>query len=353
MLAGVYRGVGSIECRETATPTINKNEALVRVRAAAICGTDMKIYTKGHFAIREGEERILGHEFSGEIVELGKNVRGYKVGMRVGVEPNIGCGRCSSCRKGLISLCPEYICFGITIDGAFAEFVKINEMAMMQGNMIPFSENTDFDEAALAEPLACCYNGYQSVKTGPGDYVVIIGAGPIGILHLQLSKLAGARKVMIADISDERLGFADKFGPDIIINTNKEDLIKAVMKHTRGNGADVVITACPVPEIQAKAVLMAAKKGRICLFGGLPKGKETVEINTNIIHYNSLVLTGTTGSSVAQYEKALELITDKKIDTKSLVSKQFGIEEIKEAFEYALRGKGLKTVIEFMEHESA
>ena len=347
MLAGVYRGIGRLECKEVKAPTINENEALVKVRAAAICGTDMKIYTKGHFAIKEGDERILGHEFSGEIVELGKNVKGYEVGMRVGVEPNIGCGRCSSCRKGLISICPEYVCFGITIDGAFAEYVKINEMAMMQGNMIPFDENTDFDAAGLAEPLACCYNGFESVRTGPGDYVVIVGAGPIGILHQQLSRLAGASKVMVADISDERLSFVERFEPDVIINSKREDLVEAVMKHTEGKGADVVITACPVVDIQRKAVLMAAKKGRICLFGGLPKGQDMVEINTNIIHYNSIVLTGTTGSTVSQYEKALDLIQDKKIDTKSLISKRFKIDEIKEAFDYALSGKGLKTIIEF------
>ncbi len=307
----------------------------------------MKIYSYGHHAIKEGEKRILGYEFAGEIVELGKNVKGYEIGMRVGVEPNFGCGRCRMCRMGLISLCPEYYCYGITVDCAFAEYIRINEMAMFQGNMVPFDDNTDFDEAALAEPLACCYNGFESVGTRPGYYVLIVGAGPIGILHLQLQKLAGANKVMIADISEERLKYAGHFSPDVIINSKREDLLDVVMKHTRGRGADIVITACPVPDIQRLSVHLAAKKGRICLFGGLPKGNGIVNIETNLIHYNGIVLTGTTGSSVAQYERSLELIMYKRIDTKFLVNKRFTIMNIKEAFDYAGSGKGLKTIIEF------
>jgi L-iditol 2-dehydrogenase len=347
MLAAVYSGIGDIECRDVEVPTIGDNEVLIRVKAAAICGTDIKIYRKGHRAIREGDLRILGHEIAGEIAECGHNVTGYDKGMRVGVEPNIGCGRCRLCRSGLISYCAEYNCLGITVDGGFAEFVKVNEMALIQGNMVPFDEATDFDEAALAEPLACCFNGFESVRTRPGDYVVIVGAGPIGILHLQLSRLAGASRVIVADISDERLRSVERFEPDVLINSKQEDLLESVERHTRGRGADVVITACPVSDVQEKAVLMAAKMGRVCLFGGLPKGKDTANINTNLIHYNGIIVTGTTGSSVSQYERSMELIMDKKIDTKSLVSKRFGIAEIKEAFDYAESGKGLKTVIEF------
>ncbi len=347
MLAGIYSGIGSIECRDIKTPEIGDSEVLVKVRAASICGTDIKIYNHGHHALQEGEERILGHEFSGEIVQIGRNVRGYETGMRVGVEPNIGCGRCTFCRKGLISLCQEYLCLGITMDGAFAEYVKINNMAVIQGNIVPFDERTGFEEAALAEPLACCYNGFESVGTVPGDYVLIVGAGPIGLLHLQLQKLAGAGRLMIADIAPERLAFAERFHPDVVINSKEEDLLEAVMDKTGGRGVDVVITAAPVPEIQRLAVRMAAKKGRVCLFGGLPKGSDSVDIDTNLLHYNSIVLTGTTGSTVAQYERALSIISDRKIEVGPLVSRRFRITEIKDAFEYAASGRGMRTVISF------
>jgi L-iditol 2-dehydrogenase len=347
MRAAVYRGIRDVRCMEVETPTIGDNEALVKVRAAAICGTDVKIYRYGHRAIKGEGERVLGHEFSGEIAELGENVEGYKVGMRVGVEPNFGCGRCRVCRNGLISYCDEYNCLGITVDGGFSEYVKINESTLIQGNMVPFDETVDFDEAALAEPLACCINGFESVGTKPGDYVVIVGAGPIGILHLQISRVAGASRVIVADVSEERLHFAERFKPDIVINSGKEDLLESVLRHTGGRGADVVITACPVASVQSMAVLIAGKLGRVLLFGGLPKGSDSVAIDTNAIHYNGITVTGTTGSNVSQYEKALELITERKIDTKSLISKRFDISQINEALEYAESGRGLKTVIEF------
>jgi len=347
MLAAVYSGIGSIECREVDRPVIGKNEVLVKVRAATICGTDLRIFRSGHFKIKEGEQKILGHELAGEIWEAGSEVRGYTRGMRVAVAPNIGCGRCMYCRMGKTHLCPDYDAFGINLDGGFAEYIKIHEKALQQGNLIPFEGETTFEEAALAEPLSCCYNAYRSVGTNPGDTVLIIGAGPMGAFHLQVQKLAGAGKVMMADISESRLRLVEYFHPDILINTKKLDLAEAVMSHTGGLGADVIITACSVPEIQQLSLELGARLGRINLFGGLPNGKEWVELNTNLIHYNGLIVTGTTGASLADYERSLNLIVNKKIDTKSVISKRFKVSEIKEAFDYAMSGNGLKTLIEF------
>jgi threonine dehydrogenase-like Zn-dependent dehydrogenase len=264
--------------------------------------------------------------------------------MKVGVEPNMGCGVCRYCRLGMPHLCPDYIVFGLTIDGGFAEYVRLDQNAIMHGNVVPF-EGISFEEAALAEPLACCYNTLQAVGTGPGDRVLIVGAGPMGVLHLQLSRLAGASMVMAADISEPRLRMLESFHPDVLINSEREDLLEAVMRSTGGNGADVVITACPVPSVQQLSVQLAAKLGRISLFGGLPKGGEQVELNTNLIHYKGLVVTGTTGSSPAQYAAALDLVATGRIDTGSLISRRFDLGRIDDAFQYALSGQGMKTLI--------
>jgi threonine dehydrogenase-like Zn-dependent dehydrogenase len=331
MRAGVYSGIGKIECREVKKPVIGANEVLVKVRAASVCGTDLKIFRSGYFKLKEGTERILGHEITGDITEVGSAVTGYREGMKVGIAPNIGCGRCRYCRMGKTHLCPDYDAFGISIDGGFAEYVKVHEKAVQLGNLVPFSGGVPYEEAVLAEPLACCYNAYNSVGTRPGDTV----------------RLAGSVKVMVADLLPSRLELIQQFGPDILINTSEEDLEEAVMRHTGGWGADVIITACPVPEIQEISVRLASKLGRINLFGGLPKGKEHVKLNTNLIHYNGILLTGTTGASLAEYELSLNLICEKKIDVKNIVSKLFGIEDIKEAFDYALSGKGLKSVVVF------
>jgi threonine dehydrogenase-like Zn-dependent dehydrogenase len=347
MLAGVYTGIGNVEFREVPKPVTGKDDVLVRVRAAAICGTDLRIFKSGHFAIKRGEVRILGHEFAGEIVEVGSNVKTYREGMRVGVAPNVGCGVCRYCRMGAVHLCPDYLAFGVSLDGGFSEYFKISGKPLLQGNMVTFDSNTSFEEIALAEPLACCFNALESVQTSPGETVLIVGAGPMGVLHLQLNRLAGATLVMIADVLEERLKLISRFSPDITINTEEEDLREAVLRHTGGMGADVIITACPAPDIQRQSVQMAAKLGRINLFGGLPKGKEHVGLNTNLIHYNGIIVTGTTGASLSLYEHSIELIEGGKIETKSIVSKKFNISEIREAFDYALSGKGLKTLFVF------
>jgi len=347
MLAGVFSGTGEINCKHVEIPEINENEILVKVKAAAICGTDLRIYQSGHFKIKEGQNRILGHEFSGEIFRVGSSISNYRKGMKVGVAPNIGCGTCKYCRMGCTHLCPDYEAFGISLDGAFAEYVKIPAKAVQQGNLIIFENDTSFEEIALTEPLSCCYNAYKSVETRPGDTVLIVGAGPMGALHLELNRLAGAGKIIVADLSGERLKLIEKFSPDLLIDTSKEDLYEAVMNNTQGRGAEVIITACPSPQIQEISVKLAGKLGRINLFGGLPRGKENVNINTNLIHYNGLILTGTTGSSLSDYELSLNLILNKKINVKPLISKRFKLKNIKEAFEYALSRKGLKTVIEF------
>ena len=346
MLAAVYSGKGMIACREIPKPEIGPYEALVEVKAAAICGTDLRIFRNGHHHIEEGIERVLGHEFAGEIVAVGSEVTRYRRGMTVGMASNVGCGVCRYCRMGLLHLCPEYIAVGITFDGGFAEFFRVGEKPLLQGNMIPF-EHSSYEEIAIAEPLSCAINALESVGTKPGDRVLIVGAGPLGALHLQLNRMAGAGLIMMADISAQRLELLKQFGPDLLINSSEEDLRDAVMKHTGGIGADVIITACPAPEVQQLSVEIAAKLGRINFFGGLPKGREQVALNTNLIHYNGLVVTGTTGASLAHYEQAIQLIENGKINAKSVISKRFSIEQVEEAFEYALSGRGLKTILEF------
>ena len=140
MQAGVYSGVGKIECREVPIPGIGANDVLVKVKAAAICGTDLRIFKSGHFAIEEGQERILGHEFCGEIFKIGSDVKTYKPGMKVSIASNVGCGVCRYCRMGKLHMCPEYIAIGISLEGGFAEYFKVPEKALLQGNLIPFNK---------------------------------------------------------------------------------------------------------------------------------------------------------------------------------------------------------------------
>ncbi|MCL2828916.1 MAG: zinc-dependent dehydrogenase [Oscillospiraceae bacterium] len=326
-------------------PAIGENEMLLKVKATAVCGTDLRIYKFGHFKIPQGTKRVLGHEISGEIVQVGSAVKGYHRGMRVVVVPNIGCGTCAMCMKGQNQLCPDYDAFGISLDGGFQEYMRITEEAILRGNILSIPENLTYEEAALVEPFSCVYSSYRLLHIGPGDTVLIIGAGPIGACHVMMSKLAGASKIIVADISDSRLAQVKDFGVDVLINSAVEDLQTRVLEETDGVGMDVVVTANSVPEIQALSLELAASRGRICFFGGIPKEKEIVPLKTNLIHYKELQVVATTGSSISDFRQALHIAASGKISLKEIATGRFQLEDIHEAFEYAAAGTGMKACI--------
>ncbi|MDR2869380.1 MAG: zinc-dependent dehydrogenase [Deferribacteraceae bacterium] len=325
---------------------IGAGEMLMKLGATSICGTDIRIYKNGHFKIPAGQRRVLGHELTGTVVELGANVKGYKKGDRIAMAPNIGCGVCDQCVQGDINLCADYGAFGITIDGGFQEYVVIPEKVIGNGSIIRIPEHISFEEAALAEPLSCVYNGYRHLGVKAGETVLVIGAGPIGTLHAALQRTAGSVKVMVADISDSRLEAMKAFGAaDITINSSKEDLKEAVMKHTNGKGADIVIVAVSVAALQSQTLELAARGGRISFFAGLPSGKDNVSLATNTIHYRQLTITATTGSSYMDHRICMDLIASGRIDVKPLISKRYPVAQAQEAFDYAISGEGMKVFI--------
>lgn len=224
------------------------------------------------------------------------------------------------------------------------EYMRVPAEAIRQGNVIPIPDSMSFEEAAVTEPLSCTYHSYRALQTKPGDTVLIIGAGPIGACHVMINKLAGATKIIVADISDERLSEIKNYGADLIINSGKSDLKDFVFKQTAGIGADIVITACSVPSLQTLALEVAAPLGRVNFFGGMPSGKEMVTLNTNLIHYKELTVLGTTGSSLDDFNKSLSIAASGKINIGDLVTARFPIESANEAFAHAVSGMGMKTV---------
>ncbi len=345
MKVAYYYGIGDIRMEEKKVPDIKENEILIKVRACAVCGTDLRIFKFGHFKIPQGTKRVLGHEIAGEIAAVGTNVKGYKVGEKVAVPPNIGCGKCRECMKGKNQLCAQYEAFGISLDGGFQEYMVVPDFAVASGAVFSVPEGLSFEEAALAESFSCVYNAFDSLKTSPGDTVLVIGAGPIGNMHVIINKLAGATKIMVADINMKRLEESEKFGADVIIDTSKQDIVEMVKQNTDGLGADVVITACSVPDLQATALELAATCGRINFFGGLPLGKEYVTLNTNLIHYKELSVLATTGSSKDDFYKTLHILASGRISLKPLISHRYKIENINEAFKMAASGDAMKVFV--------
>ena len=326
-------------------PVIGPDELLLKPEAAAICGTDVRMWQNGMKGVDEAHPLTLGHEFAGTIVEVGANVPFYRPGMRVGMQPNIGCGICDRCVSGNFHLCDDYRAFGINMDGAFAEYVRIPGDAVLRGNLQVLPENVSSEEAAVCEPLSCAYNGFTKCFVKPGDFALVVGAGPTGAMHAQLLHMAGA-VVTMNDVVPERLEMCKQIMPFIEIYSG-DDLPGYVNAWTRGRGLDVAITACPVPSVQQAMLGLMNYGGRINFFGGLPASREPIPIDTNIIHYKELIVTGSTRSSVAQFRKVLDFVSQGLLDTRSVITHRYPLDDIMDAFENARAAKGIKHVIAF------
>ncbi|NIO06298.1 MAG: alcohol dehydrogenase catalytic domain-containing protein [Proteobacteria bacterium] len=345
MLAATYTQGGHFQLEDIPVPKIQEDEILVRVRATSICGTDLRIIQHGHRKLQPGQKIVLGHEFSGTVEAVGSRVRGYKVGQRVGVAPNIGCGQCDQCVEGRANMCPDYSAFGINFDGTHTEFARVPGSAISQGNVMALPEEVSFDEAALNEPFSCVINGNDACRIKLGDTVLIFGAGPIGLLHLILAKLSGAKAVIVSDVIDEKLDRATRMGADHVINPKTSNLKKAVLSLTHGEGANVIVTACPVHSVQEQSFELAASFGRICFFGGLPHERPKITINSNLIHYRNLIVTGVTGGSNMHYRAGLKLLASRKVDLTPIVSGTYPLSRATEAFQMALSGRAMKIIL--------
>ena len=208
MKAAVFSYPPKVQVVEVPRPRVGEGEVLIRVKAVALCGTDLRIARRGHADIPEGEKRILGHEVVGVIEEAGKGVEGLTPGMKVAVAPNYGCGKCYYCIQGLTHHCPEGKALGITENGGFTEFMVVPQKAVSQGNVFPLPGETDLVSIAFVEALACVVHGFLPLGVGFRDRVLIYGAGPIGLMFLELAQLQGAKEVWMADLSEDRLKVA-------------------------------------------------------------------------------------------------------------------------------------------------
>ncbi len=345
MIAATYTQDVGYRIEEVPVPKIGPDELLVRVMASSICGTDVRIIRNGHRKLAPGQKLILGHEFAGVVTEVGSRLTRFGVGQRVGVAPNMGCGQCDECIRGLPNMCPDYTAFGITMDGGHTQFVRIPSEAVVQGSVTPLPDGLPFEQAALAEPLSCVVNANRASRIEPGNTVMIFGAGPVGLMHLMLARLSGAAAVLVADVQPERLEKAAELDATAVVNSTAEDVRERLMHLTAGRGADVVITACSVASVQEQALGLLAPFGRLCLFGGLPKDHAGVRFDTNVIHYRQLVVTGVTGGAPRDFRAALRLLAAGRIPIDRVVSHRFATEAMAAAFDVALGGDAMKVVL--------
>jgi L-iditol 2-dehydrogenase len=345
MFALRYHGPDELRVEEVPIPQIGPDEILLRVSAASICGTDLRIWHGGHRKYPAGTVRIPGHEVTGEIAEVGKNIQNLNVGQQVFVAPNMGCGHCRQCISGNNNRCADYAALGVTLDGAFAEFMRVPAAAVLQGNVMPVAEGIGVDLAALIEPLACVLRGQRALAIQPGDVVLVMGAGPIGIMHMLLARLSGAGKVLVSELGEERALQAKRLGAERVIQPEKEDIRAVIETESDGQGADVVIVAAPSHQGQESALNLAAIGGRINFFGGLPKDRPTINFDSNLVHYKELLVTATTACSTNDCRQAAAIVNSGRIDLAPLISARYILKDALEAFQAAEDRHSLKVVV--------
>lgn len=343
MKAVRYYAPLDVRVDEIPIPTINRNEILIKVEACAVCGSDLKAFKFGNPRLKP--PIVMGHEFTGLITEVGKDTVGFSKGDRVVMSTSISCGKCLYCRKGWTNLCVDLAPMGFRYNGGMAEYTVIPERAIKNGHLVKVPDTIKPEIAALAEPLSCAVNSIEQCKIQKGDSVLIMGAGPMGILNACAARSAGAGKIIMTELNESRLKQARNFNIDILLHPGKENLKNTVLEQTNGYGADIVIVAAPAAAPQEEALSLVRKKGTICYFASLPSGQSNLNIDSRLIHYNEIRVTGSSDSTTSHVKKALSILEDPSSDSGNIVSHILSLGEINRAFELMSSGEALRVVL--------
>jgi len=339
MKAVVFYGIKDVRMEEIEVPEIGPSGVLVRIKAALTCGTDRKMYLRGHPLFKP--PFVFGHEFAGDVVKIGDKVKGFQEGMRVVAANSAPCNRCFYCKIGRPSMCEDLT---LRLSGAFAEYVEIPAPIVKQ-NLLEIPSHVSYKEAALVEPLACVVHGIEESGVKLGDTVVVNGAGPIGLMYIQLAKLKGAR-VIATDIKEERLRIAQKLGADEVVNASRvDDQVQVVRDLTEDKrGADVAIEAVGLPEIWEKTIKMARKGGMVNLFGGCASGTR-ITIDTKLLHYSEITIKGVFHHTPQYVKRALNLISQGSINTDSLITDEFSLSDFPHVLDMMVNHQGIKIAV--------
>ena len=337
-------GPKTIEFRDIQKPEAPVDGLVLKMEACGICGSDLRRWQEGPPA--GAPYLIQGHEIAGVVEDCGPAVRRFKTGDRVAIAPDIHCGDCWYCSRGLFNLCLNLRLLGITpgYDGGFSEYISLSNQILENGIVHRMPEGLSFQEGGLAETLSSVLAAQRHCQLELGETVVIMGAGPIGCLHTALAHARGAR-VILAEPNPMRREMAAKLHPEVMIDVTAKDVVAEVKRLTNNLGADVVICANPVASTQTQAVEMARRGGRIVLFGGLPKANPMASLNTNLIHYGEQVVMGAFSYHPSFHEEALRFLLNKTIKSEDFITHVLPLSNLAEAFQIAASGAALKVMV--------
>jgi L-iditol 2-dehydrogenase len=341
MTAAVLYGKEHLQIERVDVPQIGRGDVLVRVRAALTCGTDVKVFRRGYHARMIVPPALFGHELAGDIVQMGSDVRGFRVGQRVVAANSAPCGQCFFCRRGQDNLCEDLL-FN---NGAYAEYIRIPQR-IVQKNMYDVPEHVTYQDAALVEPLACVLRGLEESGLRPGDTVAVIGLGPIGMMFVRMAKAVYGARVIAIGRRQPQLDRATRMGADeVVINSDGADVLGPVKEMTGGHGADVVIEAVGLPEVWQLAIKLLRRGGVVNFFGGCPTGTE-IRLDTNLLHYSELTCKASFHHTPALIRKALDIVTRGYVSAKDLVNGVEPLANLLQVMQHLMSHNGhLKTAI--------
>jgi len=344
MKAAIFDSPKSLTVRKRNLMPLSPGSLRLKVMSCAVCGSDQRIFKEGNKRITE--PRVLGHEIAGEVVELGENVTKFNVGDRLSIGADIPCGECSLCKSGHPNCCDVNLAIGYQFDGGFAEFITLEKLVVEEGPVKKFDNKTPFDLACMAEPLACCINGFEVAHVKPNQEIVIFGAGPIGMMLALLAKYYNCSNLIIIEPNAFRRNSANSLFEDAtLLNPDEVDVVDVIYQKTRGRGADILFTACPIVETHIQAIESVAKKGVVNLFGGVPQSAPPIKLLSNAIHYKEAYITGSHGSTPKQHSKALDLICNREIILDKLVTSKIKLDDINKVFTNEYIENNMKTII--------
>ena len=342
MPALVLNGPGDVQLTEKPIPTPGPGEVVLAVEATTICGTDLRIMSgEKTTGVRPGV--TLGHEIAGRIASLGEGVEGLTAGQQATVSIVVSCGTCRACLTGREHLCSRCELVGYGMDGGLAPWLRVPARAVRRGNIISVAAEMPATRLALAEPLSCVLNGHRRHSgVNPGETVVIIGGGAIGLLHTELNLACGAGRVIVCEKHADRRDRAAAMGA---VTTCPEHLSEVVAEHTGGYGAELVIVAIGRNELAEESLSLAAPGGRVSWFAGFPKGS-MASITPNTVHYQELTVSGGSNAGRADVHRAVDMLEGGDIDEAPIVTHTFGLSQWTEAVD-AVRGHaGVKIAID-------
>lgn len=328
MTAAVLYGMEDLRLERVAVPEPGSGEVVLRVGAALTCGTDLKVYRRGYHAMMLKPPMLFGHEVAGVVSAVGEGVRGIREGDRVVALNSAPCDRCYWCRKGQQNLCEDLL-FN---NGAYAEYLRV-PARIVEKNMLHIPSGVPFEHAALTEPLACVVRGMEESAALPGDSMVVIGAGPIGLMFMHVAELYGMRVTAVVKREDQAAA-ARLFGASEVVQINlMEDVVEAVRDLTPGGrGVDVAIDAVALPETWEQAVAMVRKGGVVNFFGGPPSGT-VVGLDTNRLHYDDITLKASFHHTPLSARTAFRLVTSGRFRCAEYITGRAELAEVPEIFQ--------------------